>query len=330
MHKNYLRLIQLVLSLCLLALVAWHVGLFDVTGRREFLALFANADITFICLSVIVGLLVNMSSALKWWMLVRAQELLAGYWRVFSYYLIGQFYNLFLPTSVGGDVVRSYQLGKHTGRQADALASVFIERYTGVVVLLVISGVAVISRLSVFSDSLVLWSLVFFVIAIGFIAWVVFDARVYQWLSYRFANSSSFLSRVLSKINTILVSIDAYKHQPKVIVVALINSILFYFLAVLNVYVTALVFTSDVVFVDILIATPIIMLIMNLPISMGNIGLMESGYSGIFYLMGYSPALGLSVALLMRVKSLIDGAMGGILQSFFISGSAVPQSVLRD
>jgi len=79
------------------------------------------------------------------------------------------------------------------------------------------------------------------------------------------------------------------------------------------------VFDLNINLIDMLIATPIIMLIMNIPLSIGNIGLMEFAYSEVFVLMGYSPALGLSVAILMRLKSLIDGLMGGVLQPFFVT-----------
>jgi len=68
-----------------------------------------------------------------------------------------------------------------------------------------------------------------------------------------------------------------------------------------------------------LIATPIIMLLMNIPLSFGNIGLMEFAYTNIFLLMGYGAELGAAVAILMRLKSLFDGAMGGVFHPFFVT-----------
>jgi len=114
-------------------------------------------------------------------------------------------------------------------------------------------------------------------------------------------------------------SLSRYKKHRGALVWAFVNSVLFYLIAVLNVYVTALVFEADVVLLDILVATPIIMLIMNVPLSVGNIGLMEFAYINVLQLMGYSPALGLSVAILMRLKSLLDGAMGGVLHPLFVT-----------
>ncbi len=300
--------------------VAWWVGLFTAVGRAQFVELLASADLTLLLASVAIGIVVNMSSSLKWWMLVRARAMQAGYWRIFSYYLVGQFYNLFLPTSVGGDVVRSYELGKFTGRQADALASVFVERYTGVLVLLLVAGLAVLSQLALFSEKFVLASLLFFAVVLTAIGWMIFDPRLYHWLRDSMLTKLPMSAVIFTKLDKLLASVQVYGQHKSALVWAFINSLLFYFLAVVNVYITALVFQFDVSFTHMLIATPIIMLIMNIPFSLGNIGLMEFGYSAVFELMGYEPALGAAVALLMRAKSLFDGAMGGMLHPLFVTG----------
>lgn len=319
MTKPVLKILQIFVSCALLLLVFYNVGLFNAEGRQAFVDVIRKADIQLLIASIVVGFLVNVSSALKWYMLAMARNLRAGYWRFFSYYLVGQFYNLILPTSVGGDVVRSYELGKFTGKQADALASVFVERYTGVLVLLALAGVAVLSQLSVFSVNFVFISLFFFALALGFIAWMIFDNRIYAGVRRKVTTRWAILTPLFGKLDKLLASIQVYRDHPSALVWAFVNSLVFYLLAVLNVYVTALVFDLNVNFVDMLIATPIIMLIMNIPLSVGNIGLMEFAYYQVFQLLGYSPALGLTVAILMRIKSLIDGVIGGILHPIFVT-----------
>lgn len=315
-----LRIIQIFVSIALLLFVAWWVGLFSPEGRQSFVELLRSASIPMLIASVAIGVVVNLSSSLKWWMLVRARGMQASFFRVFSYYLVGQFYNLFLPTSVGGDVVRSYELGRHTGRQADALASVFVERYTGVLVLLAAAGLAVLSQLAVFSVDFVWLSLVFFTLVLGVVAWMIFDPRLYTWVKNWTQRKLPKTQLLFAKLDKLLHSVQVYGQHRSALVWAFVNSLVFYVLAAVNVTITAMVFFPDIRFVDMLIATPIIMLIMNIPFSLGNLGLMEYAYSQVFQLMGYSPALGLSVALLMRAKSLFDGAMGGVLQPFFVTG----------
>lgn len=319
LNRPIFKVIQIFATIGLLALVCWQVGLFSASGRAVFIETLSGADFGFLLLSIAVGFLINMSSALKWFMLTQSQQLGAGYWRIFSYYLIGQFYNLFLPTSVGGDVVRSYELGKFSGRQADALASVFVERYTGVLVLLLAAGLAVLSQLSVFNVDFVIISLVAFTVILSLVAWMVFDSRLYDALSQRLRVIFPLTNKLFSKLDKLLLAVARYKQHRRALVWAFINSLVFYLIAVLNVYVSALVFDANVALVDVLVATPIIMLIMNIPLSVGNIGLMEFAYINVLQLMGYSPALGLSVAILMRLKSLLDGALGGVLHPLFVT-----------
>lgn len=303
----------------LLFLVFYQAGLFSDAGQQRFLSTLKNANLAILVVAVLIGVVVNMVSALKWFMLTHSQGLDAGYWRIFAYYVIGQFYNMFLPTSVGGDFVRSYELGKFSGRQADSLASVFVERYTGVLTLLAFAAIAVLAQLSRFSVDFVVVSLILFGLALALIGWLVLDQSLYRkvrtWLVSKFPASD----KAFDKIDKLLNAVDVYRDHPKAIVMAFVNSVFFYLIAVVNVYITTLVFNLDVSFIDMLIATPIIMVIMNLPISFGNVGLMEFAYTSVFGLLAYAPELGLSVAILMRLKSFFDGAIGGVLHPIFVT-----------
>lgn len=318
-NRSTFKLIQLIATFVLISFVLYLSGLLSPEGQSAFFDMLKNADIRFLLLSLLVGILVNLGSSLKWYMLIRSQQLGASYWRTFAYYLVGQFYNQILPTSVGGDVVRSYELGKFSGRQADSMASVFVERYTGVLVLLLLAALAVLTQLSRLSVGFVIISIVAFAVGLGLIGWMVIDQRVYQAVRNRLTEHLPKSTLVFDKLDKLLASVDAYRNHPRAIIWAFINSLLFYALAVLNVFVTALVFELNISFSDICIATPIIMLIMNLPISIGNFGLMEGAYAGVFKLFSYDPLLGVSVALLMRLKSLFDGVMGGVLHPIFVT-----------
>ena len=53
---------------------------------------------------------------------------------------------------------------------------------------------------------------------------------------------------------------------------------------------------------------------MNLPVSIGGLGLMEASYTVSFELLGYSAELGLITALVMRAKAVLDGLIGGLFE----------------
>jgi uncharacterized membrane protein YbhN (UPF0104 family) len=91
-----------------------------------------------------VGVLVatQVVSALRWQLLAGPLGFHHSSRRFVSYYFIGMYFNLFLPTSVGGDVVRAWYLDGGSGRRLAAFFSAFMDRLSGLVALL---GMAVIA-----------------------------------------------------------------------------------------------------------------------------------------------------------------------------------------
>lgn len=316
-----MKLVRVLVTLLLLILVAYMAGLFDAEKRQHLWQMLANPDWFWLVVCILVGVLVNLSSAIKWWMLARAANLVISLPRTFVYYLIGMFYNLVLPTSVGGDVVRAFEMGRYTGDKAVAMASVFVERFSGIVVLLLLSLVAVLINANTFNLPIITYSLGAFAIALALIGWLAFDRWTLNKVTSLVAGWHPFIARFLQKIERIQIAIEDYKKRPGALLWALINSLVFYALAVLNVYVTARVFSVDVSWATIVLATPVIMLMMNIPLSIGNHGIMEFAYTITFELLGLGSVLGLSTALLMRLKSILDGGAGAVLHPYFATFS---------
>jgi uncharacterized protein (TIRG00374 family) len=67
----------------------------------------------------------------RWWLLLRVQGIRINLWAAFKLHLLGLFYNNFLPTSVGGDVLRAWYVTKHTDKRLEAALSVFVDRVIG-------------------------------------------------------------------------------------------------------------------------------------------------------------------------------------------------------
>jgi len=93
---------------------------------------------------------------------------------------------------------------------------------------------------------------------------------------------------------------------------AVINSIIFQFLAIVNVWFSARAFGDDLTFMSLLVAVPVIVFITSIPFSIGGIGLMEFAYVFTLPLFGASTSLALSTVLLIRAKSILDSVFGGI------------------
>ncbi len=68
---------------------------------------------------------------LRWWMLLRTQHVFISPWAAVKLNFLGMFYNNFLPSSVGGDLVRAWYVTRHTDRGFEAVLSVFVDRVLG-------------------------------------------------------------------------------------------------------------------------------------------------------------------------------------------------------
>ena len=93
------------------------------------------ADYRLLFLATIVFLLSNFINAYRWQLLARAVGLDLPLQKLAQYYFIGLFFNLFLPSTVGGDAGRCYYLAKGTHKYKNAFYSVFADRTMGVTVL---------------------------------------------------------------------------------------------------------------------------------------------------------------------------------------------------
>ena len=62
--------------------------------------------------------------------------------KLFSLYMIGSFFNTVLPGIIGGDAVKAFYLYQVTGKGGLTLASVFMDRYLGFVMLMIICTIA--------------------------------------------------------------------------------------------------------------------------------------------------------------------------------------------
>ena len=98
---------------------------------RMNLGIFAVALGIFVIGQVMVGF--------RWWLLLRTQSIYINFWAAVRLHFLGLFYNNFMPSSVGGDLLRAWYVTKHTEKRFEAALSVFVDRAIGLLSTLVIA-----------------------------------------------------------------------------------------------------------------------------------------------------------------------------------------------
>jgi len=69
--------------------------------------------------------------ALRWWILLRSQSIFIDLSAAVKLHFLGLFYNNFMPSSVGGDLIRAWYVTRHTDKRIEAALSVFVDRFIG-------------------------------------------------------------------------------------------------------------------------------------------------------------------------------------------------------
>ncbi|MBK8973373.1 MAG: flippase-like domain-containing protein [Hahellaceae bacterium] len=144
------KMLRFIITIGLLVFVFWQSGLFSAEGRRHFLELIAQADLVFLVASFVMPSCLDFVSSVKWFLLAKGIQIEARIGQLFAYYLMGRFFNLVLPSNIGGDIIRIHLHGKKSGKRAQSAAAVFMERFTGLVaLLLIVLVVAVVQSTSI-------------------------------------------------------------------------------------------------------------------------------------------------------------------------------------
>ena len=89
----------------------------------------------------------EFAAGVRWHILLKVQRIHLSFPRVTGLFLIGMFYNQFLPGGTGGDIMKSYLLLKETPDKATgALLAVVFDRLVGLVALITITGTLISLR----------------------------------------------------------------------------------------------------------------------------------------------------------------------------------------
>jgi len=299
--------IRIIVSAALLGFVLYRAGVADLWQAIR------QTDLLFLTMSIIITPLLVLVSAWKWQVILRAFNINVSFIKCFWLYMVGYFFNTVLPTNVGGDVVRAYSLGQSSSQRAKVFSSVFVERFTGLTALLFMALVAFFIALRSLWDIWLSLALGFCVTGYIALLFVILDRRFFQFV-YEKVHIAFFRS-LLKKMQKFQSATLSLTKQTSTLLFAMLMSFLFYLIAVLNVYFSAMAFQAEIAFADALIITPIVMVITMIPISIGGIGLAESAYFFTFERMALGGSLGLSAALLLRAKALLAGIVGGIYYS---------------
>ena len=300
--------------LALLAKLAVMGGLLAVLYRNvdfaEFRAALAGLRWGWLPLIYALFLLNTTLSAWKWKMLLAADGVQVTLPRLLSSYLIGTFFNLFLPSSIGGDSYRVVDASRHGGA-AKSFASVFADRLTGFLALAIWGLLFSAIGWSRLPDKRILFLpvLVFGLMAAMVFALVQRTALVAVWRFLRLDR----LSKLDVFLHRFLDSLAGYHADRALLANVFGISLFFQMMAIAIIFCISQALAWQVPFIYFCIFVPLITLGEALPISIFGIGVRDSLYVFFFAQGGASREQALALALVYVLITIVYSLLGGVL-----------------
>ena len=308
--KLILLLVRIIISVSLIVFLV-KTQFKDIRSALEIIKS-VNKPLLILSLSThIFGIWIT---AVRWNTLLGTQKVKLGTTTLTLTVLIGFFFNNFLPTSIGGDVFRTYDAAKKANIPIETSASIIIvERFSGVISASTYAIIALFLGFTAIGNrSFIIPVIIFFIICI-IIAFLILNPSILQL--NKLINKIKFLKKVKEKLANIYFTFLSFKKFKWVLVRVLIYSFLLQFAVILNYFLAAKSLGINLNLTAFIFIVPVVTIIAMVPISIGGIGIRENTLVFIITAMGVGSEQAAICALLIFLMLIFIGIIGGITYS---------------
>ena len=304
--RRWLAIVRIFVSLGLLGLLLGQVD------PRKLPELWSGISWPFLFAALALQLGGVLLSAAKWWLLLRSQGQRLPYTWTVRAYLIGQFFNNFLPTMIGGDAIRAFQLRQRIGQTTLAVASILVERLTGFLALTIIAWAALgASSGTLFAAPSLFWAVLWcLALASAGLILAGFAPRLARIVG---TASAGNIFDWRGKLRGLATAVGQFGTSRASLLGAIALSFVYQLSWIATNSAAAHALRLDVPFGLMALAVPISDIIGLIPIFFNNLGAREGTYVLLLGQAGTPPASALALAFLIFVARLLISSLGGIL-----------------
>jgi glycosyltransferase 2 family protein len=283
---------------------------------REFIAILAGADLSLLVLATLIQVGITLIAVLRWQVILANFDIATGFSPLTKITFIGQFFNLFLPSAIGGDFFRAYYLSRHEHRgMSTTLTTTLLERSAGLFALLVIGCLfAFLHRVAVQGVSL-LYVFIGLITTYTAANVALFNAWFHRGLTRLFARFR--LADVDKKLELVYQGLCCLRSNRRAVVHCLLLSFAIQFISVVIMWLAALSIQIEAPFYVFLIFIPIVNLTIMIPLTINGFGLRESIYYLLFSQIGLPVETSVTLALLNFLIVTLASLPGGVAYSLY-------------
>jgi hypothetical protein len=310
--KLFPLLLRIVVSIALigyflLILTQKQGGL--ATAFHKLLSAFADASLQWLLPALLLHLVGYSLISLRWKILLKAQAVEARFAQLFLFYFMAAFFNLVLPSTIGGDAVRAVESRTLTGSTAKSAMVVIIERLTGLLALILIAAAALALRLSERSGRV---QFIWLFLGLGILGFFLLTVLAHPRLGPKILKGLLKLLpiRLRPTVERAYEAVAVYYRRPGILLLSLAISLLFQFNMVVYYYLIALALGQQPLFLDFMLFIPVMIFLLMVVPAINGLGVRTAGFKE---LMRFPAAYALAAEMLDLGMRIGYGLLGGLL-----------------
>lgn len=272
-----------------------------------------TASVAWLACAMGIYLLMVVASVWRWGLLLRAQRIRLSYAWLTSSFLVASFFNNFLPSNIGGDVVRVADTAPASGSKTLAATIVLVDRGMGLLGLMLVAAIGATTgpRLIEAGPGLGAFGLWFAFAGAMFVTVpaLLFPNALTRLLQPLRVLHPEWVDERLSRLSGALAR---FRTQPNSLVSCFAGAVIVQ--ALLVVFYLAIAYSMEipVAFTELAVVVPLSFIVQMLPVSMNGFGVREAVFGFYFTRLG----LPLESALLV---SFVGAAL---IMAFSLTGAA--------
>lgn len=306
LRKYLVRAAKLIASLALLIVVIVYVDVETLYYKLT------SVSIWIVLLAVAIAVMRSFVGALRWERLLDLKGIAIPYLSLVRYYFLGNFYNLLLPSALGGDSVRALSLARHTGNRKVAVTSIIVERVLGFTSICMLGLLGLAIGFNKFAESNVATLIIITTIFISLILVSLFNRKLAEKIIIFIERLP--LGKLSLKFKSVHEDFLTYGLNKYRLLENFGISLVFQIIAILNVAILGHAIGIHISFTEYLLFVPVIWVIIMIPISISGIGLREGAFVYLFTLIGVDKESALLLGILDFSITVAVGLIGGALQ----------------
>ncbi len=309
MKKISVNILRVVISAGLLTYLIY------IADLKKIIAIFQQVNLSYLIFSFGLFFVCVMLLTLRWQVLLKHSDITPGYRPLLAFYFIGYFFNNFLPTTVGGDVSRAYNVARISGKKAPSLGIVLLERIMGVMATLTYATLSMFWVSRAFHSPKIIYLTIglFLITSIGLFS--LFSQRVFRFNVKLIRKIKIF--KLGEKISQVLKSIHDFREAKRIMFHAYGISLFAQILLIFMNYILALALGVQKASLGYFFLVVPVTFVMGLLPSINVLGVRDSGYVILLDRIGVTPAEAISISFLNTLIPFLISLIGGFLLIFY-------------